>query len=116
MDKIDPTEKLHLKFCKSILGVHTKATNLAVYAELGHYPLLVDKLTTCMKYITYIETETENKLLKKFYNCIVDNQELMNQCSLLKMQKQLNVFIDTRPIIRKGRSTHVFFQKIRNSL
>ena len=26
-------EKLHLKFCKRILGVHLKSTNLAVYAE-----------------------------------------------------------------------------------
>ena len=31
-------EKLHLKFCKRILGVH-KSTNLAVYAELERMPL-----------------------------------------------------------------------------
>ena len=38
-DKIDPIEKLHLRNCKSILGVHSKVTNLAVYSELGRYPL-----------------------------------------------------------------------------
>ena len=44
-DKIDLIEKLHLKFCKSTLGVNSKATNLAVYSELGigrglHTPLV----------------------------------------------------------------------------
>lgn len=68
MDKIDPIEKLHLKFCKSILGVHSKSTNLAVYAELGRYPLFIDRITACVKYIQYIETETENELLKTFYS------------------------------------------------
>ena len=36
-------EKLHLKFCKRILGVYTKASNVAVYAELGRAPLLNHK-------------------------------------------------------------------------
>ena len=58
---MDPIEKLHLKFCKSILGVHSKATNLAVYSELGRYPLFVDRIVVSMKYIHYIENETENK-------------------------------------------------------
>ena len=78
-DKIDLIEKLHLKFCKSTLGVNSKATNLAVYSELGRYPLLVDRITACMKYIHYVETETENKLLKsktgyinwQFYECMM---------------------------------------------
>ena len=33
-------QKLHLKFCKCILGVNTKASNVAVYAELGRAPLI----------------------------------------------------------------------------
>ena len=41
MDKEDPTEKLHLKCCKLALGVHSKSSNLAVYAELGRYPLFM---------------------------------------------------------------------------
>ena len=32
------TEKLHLKFCKRIFGVHSKSTNLAVYTGLGRMP------------------------------------------------------------------------------
>ena len=47
-DKIDPIEKLHLKFCKSILDVHSKATNLALYSKLGRYPLFVDRIVASM--------------------------------------------------------------------
>ena len=83
MDKIDPIEKLHLKFLKSILGVHSKATSLAVYGELGRYPLFIDSITRCMKYIQYIETENENKLLKKFYKCLVDNQDLIKNMQFI---------------------------------
>ena len=44
MDRNDPTEILYIKLCKRALGVHLKATNMAVYAELGRYPLFVDQL------------------------------------------------------------------------
>ena len=80
-DKIDLIEKLHLKFCKSTLGVNSKATNLAVYSELGRYPLLV----ACMKYIHYVETE--NKLLKGINKCLTTEQKLKENCKLLNMEK-----------------------------
>ena len=116
MDKIDPIEKLHLKFLKSILGVHSKATNLAVYGELGRYPLLIDSITRCMKYIQYIETETENKLLQQFYECLVDNQDLIKTCSLLTIEKQIKVHMNTRPVNQQCKSTGVFFKSLKKSL
>ena len=36
--KDDIHEKLHIKFCKSILGVNRKSTNFAVLSELGRFP------------------------------------------------------------------------------
>ncbi len=48
-----------------------------------------------MKYIQYIEMDTENKLLKTFYGCLMKNQDLMDICSLLRMKEQLSKFIDT---------------------
>ena len=44
------TEKFHLKFCKRILGVHPKSTNVAVYAELGRLPLIVTISVQIVKY------------------------------------------------------------------
>ena len=38
----DKIEKLNLNLCKSILGVGSKASNLAVVGELGRYPLYID--------------------------------------------------------------------------
>jgi hypothetical protein len=40
-------EKLHLKFCKFLLGVHKISTNFAVQSELGRFPLhLIEVLTS----------------------------------------------------------------------
>ena len=43
-------EKLHLKFCKRVLGVHSKSTNMAIYAELGRTPLIVQIAKLVVKY------------------------------------------------------------------
>ena len=32
-------EKLHIKFCKRVLGVHQKSTNSSVISELGRFPV-----------------------------------------------------------------------------
>jgi hypothetical protein len=48
-DKL-PLEKVQIKFCRYILGVHRKATNIAVRAELGLYPVLVELLIHSAKY------------------------------------------------------------------
>ena len=39
------TEKVHLQFCKHILGVNRSTMNNMVRAELGRYPLLIDVQT-----------------------------------------------------------------------
>ena len=36
--KSKETERIHLKFCKSILNVRKSTCNTSVYAELGRYP------------------------------------------------------------------------------
>ena len=35
-------EKLHSKFCKHVLLVHKKASNIAVWTEMGRYPLIIN--------------------------------------------------------------------------
>lgn len=37
-----PVEQVHNKFCKYLLGVHRKASNVAVRGELGRFPLLIE--------------------------------------------------------------------------
>lgn len=43
-------EKLHLKFCKFILGVHSKTTNIAALSELGRFPLYFNIIKSMIKY------------------------------------------------------------------
>ena len=43
-------EKLHLKFCKFLLGVHKKSTNFAVQSELGRFPLHFDILKQILRF------------------------------------------------------------------
>ena len=62
-DKFVP-EKLHVKFCKRVLGVHRKASNNACRGELGRYPLMVDICTSVIKfYQRLICKETCNTIL-----------------------------------------------------
>ena len=46
-------DKLDAKFCKYILGVHSKAYSFAVFSELGQFPLLVliTFLTSCLNFL-----------------------------------------------------------------
>ena len=43
-------EKLHIRFCKSILGVNNKATNFAVLSELGRFPLSYNVILSMLNY------------------------------------------------------------------
>jgi hypothetical protein len=43
-------EKLHLKFCKFLLGVHKISTNFAVQSELGRFPLHFDILKQILRF------------------------------------------------------------------
>ena len=52
-----PQEKLHLKFCKYILGVSSKATTLAVRGETGRYPILIKILANMFKYLIHLKCQ-----------------------------------------------------------
>jgi hypothetical protein len=58
-------ETLHLKFCKSILGLNRKSVNHASLSELGRYPLYYDIVKTILKYCYRLENlSTEFPLLQ----------------------------------------------------
>jgi hypothetical protein len=45
-----PAEKPHQKFCKYILGVHSKTSNTAVLSELGRFPIYFNIVKALVKY------------------------------------------------------------------
>ena len=59
-----PIEKLNLKLCKFLLGVHSKSTNDAVRGELGRYPLLINILNLANRYYDRIESLENDSLVK----------------------------------------------------
>ena len=57
-------EKAHFQFCKRYLEVNNKASNIACKAELGRSPLNITSNQNILKYILYIQSKDEVKLVK----------------------------------------------------
>ena len=69
------SEKYHIKMCKYLLGVPSRATNNGVLAELGRYPLYVGIILKAIKcYIRLLQTESNSLLYQAFIDsCILSN-------------------------------------------
>jgi hypothetical protein len=69
-------EKIHLKFCKFILGVHKRTTSIAVLSELGRFPLYFNIIKGMLLYWYGLENlGKEFPLLKEAHimkpNCCI---------------------------------------------
>lgn len=70
-------EKLHLKFCKSILGLHKSTTDFAVQSELGRFPLHFDILRSMLSYWHRLENFGQSFPL--LYNAYLESNLLFQQ-------------------------------------
>ena len=62
----DDIEKVHLRFLKQILGVRKQISNVAVYGELGRFPLFVLRKIRILKYRFRILTAPDSLLYKVY--------------------------------------------------
>ena len=62
-----PIEKLNIKFCKYLLGVHWKASNLAVRGELGKFPLIIDCFFHSLRFWSRNCNLSTDSIVKKSY-------------------------------------------------
>ena len=62
------SEKLHIHFCKNILGVHKRSSNFAVASELGRFPIQVNVLLSALSYWHRLQT-TSSELLADAFAC-----------------------------------------------
>ena len=60
-----PVEKFQLKFCKGLLGVGPKSSNAAVRGELGRYPIIINIISTALKYLRHLDEVVEDRPLLK---------------------------------------------------
>jgi hypothetical protein len=74
-DKL-PSETLHIKVCKLVLGVHKKATNNAVRGELGKFPILITMLSLAIKYWWFLNDKCMNGCRSLVVNAVLDNRKL----------------------------------------
>ena len=56
-------EKLHVKFCKYLLGVNKRSTNIAALSELGRLPLCISHIVAMFSYWLRLENVHANSLL-----------------------------------------------------
>ena len=63
-----PTEKVHIKFLKWILGVNMSCSNVAVYGETGTFPLMHHGLVLLIKYWYRLEKMENSSLVQLAYN------------------------------------------------
>lgn len=60
-------DKIHTRFCKYVLGVHSKTCNFAVFSELGQFPLIISSITSCLNFWTHILQSSSESLIAKAY-------------------------------------------------
>ncbi|MEW8545044.1 MAG: reverse transcriptase family protein [Candidatus Thiodiazotropha sp.] len=83
----DDIEKVHLRFLKQILGVRRQTSNIAVYGELGRFPLYIIRKIRILKYWFKI-LNSPNSLLFKVYcqqvNCLNNNASYSCWCTSVR--------------------------------
>lgn len=109
-------ERFHLKFCKRVLRVHSKATNLAIYSELGRQPLIVRISETIIKYWLRVTNRVyENTLVgQAARTCLVSNTDgvrfanfLLKFCSLGAL-KDISLPLDKLKIMASRKTEQCF--------
>ena len=82
----DPYEKIHIKACKQILGVHRKTMNIPVLAELGRFPLKLSIDIQMVKYFMRFKNITKKNYLYEIYQESLKQDELKdNYFAYIKM-------------------------------
>lgn len=85
-------ETLHLKFCKTILGLNKKSMNHASLSELGRFPLHYDIVNRLLKYCYRLENlTTEFPLLKDAFVCSKELHFAQNTTWYSSIEKLLNI-------------------------
>jgi len=64
-DQGETLERVHKKFCKWVLNVKPSTNTLALYSELGRFPLYIERYIRIVKYFLKIHTVKQE-------NCIVN--------------------------------------------
>jgi len=77
-ENLDIIEKLHLKFCKYILGVKSSTPSVMVYGELGRSPLSIEVKIRMIGYWCRLLNGKQSKLSVCAYKVMIENYDINN--------------------------------------
>jgi hypothetical protein len=83
-----PTEKINLCMCRYLLKVNRKTCKLALYGELGRFPLYIDIIMSMVKYWIRLHDETPKdtvlfEALSENITMVNNNQNCYTSCRFL---------------------------------
>ena len=82
-----PGEKLHLQFCRNILGMSNKTSVVATLGELGCYPLMIKSFSQMIKYWHHIKTQVDSSTLIHEAVSFMESRENFGQYTWLSTIK-----------------------------
>ena len=109
-------ENTHVKFCKTILGVRKSSSNVAVYGELGRYPLYLNRYIRIIKF-WFKMIGTSNIIIESIVkSCISDVSKgytnwFSNVRTLLEKYGFLNVWLNPSSV-NQNQFIAVFKQRL----
>ena len=116
----NPLEKLNISMGKYVLGVNKRTTNLAIYGELGRYPLYIDTIISMIKYwVRLCKNTHHDPLLREAYedNLLMygNNEPCWLRCIPILL-KHLNMdHMLTHPENFKSRHKYSIKKKLQNN-
>ena len=72
-------EKLNVTFCKYLLGVNKKASNLAVKGELGRYLMYTDIVLSMLNYWIWFHDNKVTIKDKLLLEALKENESMLNE-------------------------------------
>jgi hypothetical protein len=87
-----PHEKVHLQYCRSILGVHKKSMKLPVLAELGRFPISFIAIYQVISFWLHVINSNEQSYVHQIYTNLC-NEKKSNKwiCFVKEMLKDLGL-------------------------
>ena len=88
-------EKVHLRFCKLYLELNRKASNHAVRAEMGRFPILISIIKQILKYNVYLRSKDNSSIVKQAFLISEQIDPNMKKCYKNRLN-ELRSFINAR--------------------
>ena len=107
-----PTEKAHLRFCKSYLSLNRRASNYASRSEMGRFPLKIAIDKQILKYFFRLRDLNENTIVKQAF--------ILSEKLWKKGHKSIHTYVDSmqnmynfnQNILRESKYKESFTKKL----